>query len=173
MDRTGKQEVAETPIRHRVSWSGDEEFEVTTHFSPEGRYRTVLQIIDTPLEPKTRTREDAIAQFNRACDWLELMVRGEVMSKFRKKPVVIEARKVGNNVGDMVEVAEWAGGRFSSVRIGDVWSDEMIGIVEIPTLEGTMRANIGDWVIKGVNGEFYPCKDDIFQKTYDPVGTGE
>ena len=41
------------------------------------------------------------------------------------------------------------------------------GYMEIKTLEGTMRANIGDWIIKGVNGEFYPCKPNIFEKTYD------
>lgn len=40
---------------------------------------------------------------------------------------------------------------------------------DIPTLEGTMRADPGDWIITGVNGERYPCKPDIFQKTYEPV----
>ena len=41
--------------------------------------------------------------------------------------------------------------------------------LEIKTLEGIMTANIGDWIIKGINGEFYPCKNDIFQKTYEEV----
>jgi len=91
------------------------------------------------------------------------------MPKFRKKPVVIEARQVGDNVRDMTLTARWAGGRFASVYVGDVWSDEMSGVVEIPTLEGVMRASPGDWIIKGVNGEFYPCKPDIFEKTYEPV----
>lgn len=40
----------------------------------------------------------------------------------------------------------------------------------VDTLEGTMHAEAGDWIIKGVNGELYPCKDDIFRKTYEPVG---
>ena len=39
----------------------------------------------------------------------------------------------------------------------------------IPTLEGNMKANIGDYIIKGINGEFYPCKPDIFDKTYEEV----
>ena len=39
----------------------------------------------------------------------------------------------------------------------------------IPTLEGTMKANVGDWIIEGVNGEYYPCKPDIFEKTYEAV----
>lgn len=41
--------------------------------------------------------------------------------------------------------------------------------MDIQTLEGTMHANVGDWVITGVNGEQYPCKPDIFEKTYEPV----
>ncbi|WP_204664866.1 hypothetical protein [Dyadobacter sandarakinus] len=39
----------------------------------------------------------------------------------------------------------------------------------IPTLEGVMEASLGDWIIRGVNGEFYPCKPDIFEKTYEPA----
>lgn len=41
--------------------------------------------------------------------------------------------------------------------------------IDIPTLEGVMHANIGDWIITGVNGEQYPCKPDIFEKTYDII----
>lgn len=41
--------------------------------------------------------------------------------------------------------------------------------VDIPTLEGVMHASVGDWIITGVNGEQYPCKPDIFEKTYEPV----
>lgn len=41
--------------------------------------------------------------------------------------------------------------------------------VVIETAEGDMQANAGDWLIKGVNGEFYPCKDDIFRQTYEPI----
>ena len=42
--------------------------------------------------------------------------------------------------------------------------------IDIPTLEGTMHASVGDYIIRGVNGELYPCKPDIFEKTYDKVG---
>jgi hypothetical protein len=42
-------------------------------------------------------------------------------------------------------------------------------VLKIPTLEGEMMASIGDWIIKGVNGELYPCKPDIFAKTYEKV----
>jgi hypothetical protein len=79
------------------------------------------------------------------------------MTKFRKKPVVIDA-------------VQWLGGNFIAI-------DEFItvphstfpaeGKIIIPTLEGDMLASIDDWIIRGVNGEFYPCKPDIFEKTYD------
>lgn len=76
--------------------------------------------------------------------------------KFRKKPVVIEAEQVTE--ASRLGIAEWCGG-----IVGEQ------GIV-IPTLEGDMTAKIGDWVVKGVQGEFYPVKDDIFTATYDEVG---
>lgn len=87
-------------------------------------------------------------------------------ARFRKKPVVIEAiHWLGwnwNAVCDFVPVPQIAQG----VNLED-GSAEMP--VEIKTLEGVMTAHIGDWVIKGVKGEFYPCKDDIFRQTYEPV----
>lgn len=64
------------------------------------------------------------------------------MSKYRKKPVVIEAVRLTERT-------------------------------EIVTLEGVMVGNPGDWLITGVNGEQYPCKNDIFEKTYEPVDEGD
>lgn len=91
------------------------------------------------------------------------------VKKFRKKPVVIEALKwtvtnvaemkdfVGDSgIYDLVDDDRWVDG-FSVP-----WFD-----LSIKTLEGVMKANIGDYIIKGVNGEFYPCKADIFEKTYE------
>lgn len=77
--------------------------------------------------------------------------------KYRKKPVVIEAFQYSREAEFAEEVAEWCGGEQTDDGC------------EIKTLEGVMLANYGDWIIKGVNGEFYPCKPDIFQKTYDPT----
>lgn len=80
-------------------------------------------------------------------------------TKYRKKPVVINAIKwTGKN---WKSVAAFAG---TSVAIS--CAD---GGVFIPTLEGQMRADIGDWIIRGVKGELYPCKPDIFAATYDKV----
>lgn len=77
--------------------------------------------------------------------------------KFRKKPVVIEARRYIRNGLEAEQVAEWCGG-----------SQDDNGLV-IKTLEGEMRADYGDWIIKGVKGEFYPCKPDIFEETYETI----
>jgi len=82
--------------------------------------------------------------------------------KFRKKPVVIEAIQwKGYN---SQEVAVFLRGH--TTRQGEVIPDMPI---IIPTLEGEHRADIGDWIIRGVKGEFYPCKPDIFEQTYEAV----
>jgi hypothetical protein len=83
--------------------------------------------------------------------------------KFRKKPVVIEAFRLGYD-----PVPDWASNRLGIVYHTDP-SDAAIHFAEIPTLEGTMRANLGDWIIHGVKGERYPCKPDIFEATYEPA----
>lgn len=87
--------------------------------------------------------------------------------KFRKKPVVIEARRACEPElpGPL---AAWCGGKLCGE--GDLAAHMWI---EIQTLEGTMRADYGDWIIRGVKGEFYPCKPDIFAATYEAaVETG-
>ena len=85
------------------------------------------------------------------------------MPKFRKKPVVIEAWQTNQLGGwNLDYLAEWCGGRVVDEGY------PAPGIV-IQTLEGDMYASPGDWIIKGVNGEFYPCKPDVFEKTYEPV----
>jgi len=79
--------------------------------------------------------------------------------KFRKKPVVIEA-------------INFDGSNYNECKtfIGDNF-DNTLNYPNIKTLEGVMRVNEGDWIIKGVKGEFYPCKPDIFEMTYEPVDT--
>jgi hypothetical protein len=91
------------------------------------------------------------------------------MAMYRKKPVVIEARQfpVFLDIHDAhaagKDLAAWCGGRF----YGREPLGRMIPVIEIDTLEGTMTARPGDWVIKGVQGEFYPCKPDVFWATYE------
>lgn len=83
------------------------------------------------------------------------------MPKFRKKPVVIEAMRFTDEDKDIVK--NW----ITTNGHGGV--SDAKPVLVIHTLEGDMTAQLGDWVIKGVNGEFYPCKDDIFQQTYELV----
>jgi hypothetical protein len=87
------------------------------------------------------------------------------MPMFRKKPVVIEARQLTNEPDEARILAEWCGGHWSPDSDPD-GSNEMQFIV-ISTIEGKMLASPGDWIIKGVAGEFYPCKPDIFDATYE------
>ncbi len=86
--------------------------------------------------------------------------------KFRKKPVVIEAVHLTRNFFDnaLSFVKKDILGNYCS---GEFPEDDCY--LEIKTLEGTMTASEGDWIIKGVYGEFYPCKPDIFEATYEPV----
>jgi hypothetical protein len=88
--------------------------------------------------------------------------------RYRKKPVEIEARRLTNTNGG--DIARWCSGML---RGGDAFTGEG-GSVTIDTLEGRMTARVGDWVIQGVKGEYYPCKPEIFEATYEaaePVPT--
>jgi hypothetical protein len=91
--------------------------------------------------------------------------------KYRKKPVVIEAMQF-DAVERGSECAHWCGGRYHSEAKPSDPSDVAYWI-DIPTLEGVMRADRGDWIIRGVKGEFYPCKPDIFAATYEAVSDQE
>lgn len=79
---------------------------------------------------------------------------------FSKKPITIEA--IQNVVGNAADITEWMGHENEGKLF--VYDNPRFRIV---TLEGEMTAERGDWIIKGVNGEFYPCKPDIFEKSYD------
>lgn len=90
--------------------------------------------------------------------------------KYRKKPVVIEA--IQWNGLNLEEIKEFVGKSLIYDIVDTAWQ---VGkgapnvFMKIHTLEGDMRVNKGDFIIKGVNGEFYPCKSDIFEKTYEAV----
>lgn len=81
------------------------------------------------------------------------------MSQYRKKPVVIEA-------------VQWRGNNYDEIFTfctGGKASTHSDGTLRIYTLEGEMIGSKGDWIIKGVKGEFYPCKPDIFEQSYELV----
>jgi hypothetical protein len=86
--------------------------------------------------------------------------------KYRKKPIVVEAEQIYKGMGSK----NWKG---LPVWLRD-WYEKGNVIflsdgVQIKTLEGWYKGNIGDWIIKGITGELYPCKPDIFEKTYEKV----
>lgn len=91
--------------------------------------------------------------------------------RYRKKPVKVEAIRFDGTFDSYMEIAEWAAEHGSlNVNIreyGDGEGDHTHLMVH--TLEGAMRGEPGDYIIRGVQGEFYPCKPDIFEQTYEAV----
>lgn len=86
--------------------------------------------------------------------------------KYRKKPVVIEAVQFFN--ANVIEAQRFCPS-LVTVGVDDAGAFYERANPLIPTLEGDMMVTPGDWIIRGVNGEFYPCKPDIFAKTYEPA----
>jgi len=81
---------------------------------------------------------------------------------YRKKPVVVAARQWARG-SSAADLAKWCG--------GDVLVDMAGALISVPTLEGRLTARETDWIIRGVRGEFYPCKPDIFEATYEPANS--
>lgn len=97
------------------------------------------------------------------------------MEKYRKKPIIIEAVKVEDNFDSikeallfMGEVVDLKGNNYQMFEQFCHHCHKQGGLT-IETLEGDMLASFGDMIIKGVNGEYYPCKPDIFEKTYEKI----
>ena len=91
-----------------------------------------------------------------------------MIKKYRKKPIVIEAIQwTGDNLFD---VAAWMNDiPNSGWKVVHYEEGKAVYRIEISTLEGTMTAGKGDYIIKGIKGELYPCKADIFEASYDEV----
>ena len=81
-------------------------------------------------------------------------------SRYRKKPVMVETMQNTGGFDNLAALYAWCPSLVEGGPEGEVY---------IKTLEGTHRGNVGDWIIKGVQGEFYPCKPDIFEETYEQV----
>lgn len=89
-----------------------------------------------------------------------------MVKQYRKKPVVIEAVQFLDNPERLCELSEFI--TTQDLRVN--YEDPENPVLKIETLEGVMNASVEDYIIKGVNGEYYPCKPDIFEKTYEEVG---
>jgi hypothetical protein len=87
--------------------------------------------------------------------------------KYKKKPVIIEAIQLLNNNSSIEECLKFIYNVF--ITDDDIETVKNDKHIRIQTLEGNMKASFGDYIIKGVNGEFYPCKPDIFEKTYESI----
>lgn len=86
--------------------------------------------------------------------------------KYRKKPVEIEAMEWDGSFDSFLEIVRWAGPNLVNIREFDEDEDDHDHLV-IRTLEGQMRAEPGDFIIRGVIGELYPCKPVVFRATYE------
>lgn len=91
------------------------------------------------------------------------------MTQFRKKPVVIEAKQATGTPESNREIIDWTRGSATPASMDD--HPERGKCLSISTLEGAQWVSPGDWIIKGVAGEFYPCKPDIFAATYEAATT--
>ena len=97
---------------------------------------------------------------------------------YRTRPEMIEARQLDGDTANEHDIYLWiranTQGTFDpfggKIPLSGVWVDPSDGSFMIATWEGVKHAYRGDWIIRGVAGMFYPCRDDIFRDTYEPVG---
>lgn len=95
------------------------------------------------------------------------------MARFRKKPVVIEAVQYGGALDGLpIFTGDGEGPEWLCAMLGDGRITQGQICLDIHTLEGVMAAAPNDWIIRGVMGEVYPCKPEIFEATYEPVAEG-
>jgi hypothetical protein len=98
--------------------------------------------------------------------------------RYQKKPVVIEAMQWDGTLDSYVKIVDWAKPFTGSPEHNTLSVQELFrfeggvkAFMSIRTLEGTMAVGVGDWVIRGIKDEFYPCKPDIFEATYEAVSS--
>ena len=85
--------------------------------------------------------------------------------KYKKKPVVIEAVQFTGTINNLTELSNFIDDQDLIVS----YKNPKCAFIKLQTLEGQMTVSLGDYIIKGIKGEFYPCKPDIFEKTYEKV----
>lgn len=134
-----------------LEWGGSDGHANNAEIMEAADWRTIAKIVRASSEP---TREEGDA--------------GVGDGLFRKKPVVIYAVRFDGTNRDRIEAF------YGERLVAALRTDGSRGpAIVIPTLEGDHRAEPGDWIIRGVKGEFYPCKPDIFALTYEPVTPSE
>lgn len=87
---------------------------------------------------------------------------------YRKRPITVEARRIdANDWATVADIAEWCGADLVDVDNFLAYDDN--AVMAITTREGVMYAEDGDWIVRGALGEFYPCKPDAFEASFEPV----
>lgn len=139
----------------------------------KGAFNLLMPIIELQkdiIQELTQVAEvhldDTFEKILKVEQMLEQLGREEMSKLYRSKPVVREAMQLTRGCADVV--AKWVG-RENIVGMGLGESSKDACYISIKTPKGAMVANEGDYIIKGVMGEFYPCKSDIFKMTYEPV----
>lgn len=122
------------------------------------------KITDTQSEPQFKPFDKVLVRDNDHSKTIELNI-SNMIKKYRNKPVIIEAIQFEDNADCILAIHKFVGQETTRVN----YEDKDNPYIKIETLEGTMKASVGDYIIKGVNGEFYPCKPDIFAKTYEEI----
>lgn len=123
-------------------------------------FATVANLIVANLKPQPRQEQNMTT----------------TPSRYRKRPVVIEAMRWDGTAADATPIIDWILGHGGTATYQCANPDRCSAhngdgphSIAILTLEGTMSASIGDWIIKGVAQEFYPCRSDVFEQTYEPA----
>jgi hypothetical protein len=96
------------------------------------------------------------------------------MARYVKKPIIIDAIRITRTNLDEIKEFVYGDDSIAEPMLDNITSPlekPRLAMFFIHTLDGVMRAGIGDWVIKGIKGEFYPCKNDIFMATYTEVNS--
>lgn len=91
------------------------------------------------------------------------------MKKYRAKPVEIEALQLTNSPESLADIMAWAAAQETGAGLIKADIDGDTQCISIETLEGTMKGVVGDYIIRGTRGEFYPCKPDVFENKYEAV----
>ena len=94
-----------------------------------------------------------------------------VVKKFRKKPLIVEAAQFTGDKESAEEIKAWVEKNWSKVEVADYSYEEKYGYdcLEIETPDDDWELDVGDWLVKGVDGSLYPVKDETFKKVYEPV----
>jgi hypothetical protein len=154
-------------LKNYLSWCESNMEDTCDDFDERTMFREEFNIKRDAITTEIHSKIDNIDftnNINQTKNPIARLSATNIMKQFRKKPVVISASQIINNEFRSIDDIP-----FSDCKDWKLGSDEQGFYISIPTLEGDMKARNNDWIIQGVNKEYYPCKPDIFEKTYEKV----